>query len=276
MRKTIFAALAAVTVAGLGSASAADMRMPMKAPPLIAPAFSWTGCYIGGYGGGATPARNVNVVDPTVSPGGVFAAGTFYNAPTANITNGGLFNYGLGSSAIGGGTLGCNWQVTGTQWVLGVEGEGGYMKLSRTVVDPYSVPLYGGDSSFNTTIGSAYGSVTGRIGYAFDRVLIYGKGGVGFTTVQNGFSDICATAPCGTGLLVTSASSTQAFGVGGGGVEWMFADHWSVKGEYLYLAIHGTQSPCAPGGGTATGSVLCSSHTVGAVHTGKVGINWHF
>jgi outer membrane immunogenic protein len=272
MKTKIFAALAAVTIGGLGSATAADMRMPVKAPPIIAPAFTWTGCYIGAYGGGATENSNVQVIDPIAVPGAFF-----YNVGVANNVNGGRFNYSLGSSGIAGGTLGCNWQAPGTQWVLGIEGEGGYMNLQRTIVDPYSIPTFGGDSSFSTKIGNGYGSVAGRIGWAFDRVLVYAKGGVGFTTVQNGFSDTCVTAPCGPATLVTNASNTRAFGVGGGGIEWMFADHWSVKGEYLYLALgHSTQSPCGLGGGTGAGTVFCTSHTVDGVHTGKVGINWHF
>jgi hypothetical protein len=41
---------------------------------------------------------------------------------------GGEFNYDLGSSVIGGGTLGCNWQGA-SPFVFGIEGEGGYSPL---------------------------------------------------------------------------------------------------------------------------------------------------
>ena len=39
------------------------------------------------------------------------------------------WNAGSDSSFIGGGTVGCNWQPVGSPWVLGIEGEAGYMKL---------------------------------------------------------------------------------------------------------------------------------------------------
>jgi outer membrane immunogenic protein len=50
------------TLAVAGSASAADLRLPMRAPPL-APAFSWTGCYLGGYVGGAWSDRDATFSD---------------------------------------------------------------------------------------------------------------------------------------------------------------------------------------------------------------------
>jgi hypothetical protein len=37
---------------------------------------------------------------------------------------------------IGGGTLGCNWQPVGSPFVLGIEGEVGYMKLEGSAFDP--------------------------------------------------------------------------------------------------------------------------------------------
>src|SRR3954453_15140585 len=108
MKKALLAAIAAISIAP--AAFAADMRPPvLKAPP--APpmtVFSWTGCYIGAYGGGAW-GGSIDTNDPR-SQGGAFPAGTFYNG-AANAGNGGAYSYDLGSSAIAGGTLGCNWQT---------------------------------------------------------------------------------------------------------------------------------------------------------------------
>jgi outer membrane immunogenic protein len=50
------------------------------------------------------------------------------------------WNVPLDSSVIGGGTLGCNWQPVGTPFVFGVEGEGGYMKLEGSALDPLINP----------------------------------------------------------------------------------------------------------------------------------------
>jgi outer membrane immunogenic protein len=277
MRKFIGRTLTSAIIAGLGfsgAASAADMAVkarPLPPPPLV---YNWTGCYLGGYVGGATPNRSVSATDPQ-STGGTFAAGTFYNTPNATAANGGAFGYDLGSSVIGGGTLGCNWQGPGSPWVVGVEGEAGYMRLTGSVVDPYSV-AFGGDTVASTRIGDWYGAITGRVGYAWDRVLVYGKGGVGFADVKASVIDACNTGACGGGLVNTSYSNTRAFWVAGAGIEWAFNNSWSVKGEYLYLGIDGSYSVCGPGASGAAGSTFCSSQSTDGVHTAKLGLNYHF
>ena len=101
-------------------------------------AYNWTGCYLGGYVGGATQSRSVNTIDP------VNAAGGFYNSPVT--TAPGTYSYDLGSSVIGGGTLGCNWQGA-SPWVVGVEGEAGYMSLKGSRIDPFSIPVFGSDTT---------------------------------------------------------------------------------------------------------------------------------
>jgi outer membrane immunogenic protein len=272
----ISAAVAISAIIGIGMASAADLpaRTYTKAPPPAPMAYNWTGCYLGGYVGGATQSRSVRATDP-ISTGGVFPAGTFYNAPNASAANGGLFSYDLDSSVIGGGTLGCNWQGA-SPWVVGIEGEGGYMSLRGSAIDPYSVLGLGSDTSGSTKIGDWYAAVTGRLGYAWDRVLVYGKGGVGFTDIRSSIIDACNTAPCGAGLLTTNGSSNPAFWVAGGGIEYAFNPSWSVKGEYLFLGIDKTYAVCGPGAATAAGSTFCSNHNIEGIHTFKLGLNYHF
>jgi len=270
------ASVVSLSIAGLGAASAADLaaRPVYKAPPPVV-AYNWTGCYIGGYVGGSVQSRGVNAVDPS-STGGVFPAGTFYNAPNASAVNGGLFSYDLDSSVIGGGTLGCNWQGAGSPFVVGVEAEGGYMKLNGSVIVPYSVVGQGSDTTASTKIGDWYASVAGRVGYAWDRVLVYGKGGVGFTDVKSSVIDACNTGACGGGLLTATGSSNKAFWVAGGGIEYAFNPAWSIKGEYLFLGIDKTYAVCGAGAGTAAGSTFCGNHNVEGIHTFKVGVNYHF
>lgn len=270
---------AAIAVLGLGAAqiaSAADMpvKMPVKAAPVVAAPFNWTSCYIGAYVGGATPNRDVNANDPQ-STGGTFAAGSFYNSPFSNAANGGSFGYGLRSSVIGGGTLGCNWQFPSSV-VVGVEAEGGYMRLTGSTVDPYSVVGLGSDTTASTHIGDWYASIAGRLGYAFDHWLVYAKGGVGFANVNSTIVDACNTGACGGGLLNASGSSKQAFWVAGGGLEYALNPAWSIKGEYLFLGLNTTYSVCGPGAATAAGSTFCGNHNVDGIHTFKLGVNYHF
>ncbi|RAI37158.1 hypothetical protein CH338_16585, partial [Rhodoplanes elegans] len=149
MKKILMATVA--TVMSIGVAGAADLsaRMPMKAPPpVMAPVFSWTGCYIGGYVGGAWSG------DTTVS-----------TYSTSNAFGSYGYGYSNDSSFIGGGTLGCNWQPVGSPFVLGLEGEVGYLSLSGSAFDPTrtaALPIVS-----NTKIGDWYGMITGRLGYSF-------------------------------------------------------------------------------------------------------------
>jgi outer membrane immunogenic protein len=251
-------------------------KAPKKAAGNIAiePAYNYAGCYGGGYFGGSW-AADVAAADPS-STGGAIAAGSFYNAPFANAANGGAYRVPLNTTAITGGTLGCNWFAAGSRFGWGVEGEAGYMRLHGSAINPHSVP-YNSDTVDSTAIGDWVGALTGRAGYAADRALYYVKGGVGFTDLKSGVIDTCNAAPCGTGLLnASSRTGTRAFYVAGGGIEWAWFDKWTMKAEYLYLGLNETFAACGPGGGTAAGSTFCSNRSLDGVHTGKFGLNYKF
>jgi opacity protein-like surface antigen len=247
-------------------------KAPAKATKAPAePAFNYAGCYGGGYFGGSW-AADIVAVDPT-STGGAIPAGTFYNAPFANAANGGAYRVPLKTTAITGGTLGCNWQAAGTRFVWGTEGETGYMRLHGSAINPYS----SGDTLDTTAAGDWFGAITGRAGWAADRALFYAKGGIGFTDLKSTVIDTCGAGACGTGLLnATSRNSTRAFYVAGGGIEWAWTGNWTMKAEYLFLGLNETYAACGPGGGTAAGSTFCSNRSIDGVHTGKFGLNYKF
>src|SRR5262249_60817321 len=109
MKKLLLGTVAAAAVV-VGPALAADLptKAPIvKAPPVVV-VFNWTGCYIGGYGGGAW-GNSVDTPDPQ-STGGAFPGGTLFNSPRANSVKGGAVSARLDFSAIAGGAGGCNWQ----------------------------------------------------------------------------------------------------------------------------------------------------------------------
>jgi outer membrane immunogenic protein len=260
MNKLAIASLACMALA-TSSAFAADL--PVKAPP-VAAVFSWTGCYVGAYGGGAEGARYVNAVDPT--------AGTRFYSANATTANAGAFSYPLAANYMGGGTLGCNWQA-GSLVVLGAEAEGGYLNLKRSAVDPYS---NGGDTTSTTRIGNWYGAATGRIGFVADTLLLYFKGGIGAATLASSVVDTCATAPCSTNTLNATYTQTRSFGVIGGGFEKALNANWSIKAEYLWLALSTRYQVCGAGGGSVAGLNFCSQHSIDGIHTAKVGLNYRF
>jgi outer membrane immunogenic protein len=264
--RAIALAFATAAVVISAPAMAADMRMPVKAAPMAAPIFTWTGFYIGGFVGGATADRNATSSEPCV------VAGTpcLFTVGGATVPN----SYSLGSSFIGGGTIGYNWQVPGSQFVFGLEGEAGYLHLQRTVRDVNAPPPAISPGGFDSTrLGDFYGVIAGRAGIALDKLLFYGKGGVAFVDKNHNY-----TSTVGPLTANIDNSHTQTTWAAGAGLEWAFASKWSLKGEYLYIATRETFTTrgLCTGGGCAAGVVITSTHSDPGIHTGKFGVNYRF
>jgi outer membrane immunogenic protein len=188
----------------------------------------------------------------------------------------------LDNSFIGGGTIGCNWQPVGSPFVLGIEGEGGFMQLSGARFDPFvnatmlsPVP----DVLGAARIGDWYAMATGRIGYAWDRWMIYLKGGAAFVPIKASVIDNCTTGGCGNWLIATFVDDTRTVGTIGGGVEWAFAPNWSLKAEYMFIALNNNGiTSCGTAtlvsGAVVPGGAFCFGRGFPDLHTFKVGINW--
>lgn len=249
MRRLVVALLGA-TVLSVTAAQAADMpvKAPVYKPP---PVFNWTGFYIGGYVGGAW-GTHTTVTDLNG-----------YNAV-------GSWDTGRGSSFIGGGTIGYNWQPVGAPWLFGLEGEFGYLRVSRTDPDPISPGL---DTSAEDRVGDWYGMITGRLGYSWDRFLVYAKGGAAFVGLHAAIDDNCNTGACGGLLINASTNKTEATWTVGGGLEYALGSNWSIKGEYMYIGIDKTLTTCGVSSG---GGTFCWDHKFGGVHTAKFGVNYRF
>jgi outer membrane immunogenic protein len=247
--------LATVAVLGFASvASAADLR-PLPARPLVAPVYNWTSCYLGGYVGGAWGAESVRVHD--VNGYDFFDSG-LYDA----------WNYDLKSSFLGGGTLGCNWQPIGSPFVIGAEGEIGYLRLTASALDPFD-PF----QSINSTarIGDWYGMATGRLGYAWDRAMVYLKGGVAFVDVDATIFD-----PLTNPNFFAQTTESLATWTVGGGIEWAFDWNWSVKAEYMFIGLDNV-SACGYTTAVAFGpGTYCWNHELDGIHTAKIGLNYRF
>jgi outer membrane immunogenic protein len=200
-RLIISAALAVSAILSVGTASAADI--PMKAAPRVAPAFSWTGCYLGVHGGG-----------------GVLLDKGFNNLAAAD-------KHGIG--ALAGGQIGCNYQ-TG-MLVLGIEGEGFWSGM-----EVKSESFFTNDPRpFETSsIRNKYDyDVAGRFGLAFDRALVYGKAG----WVASRFDWYSRTLNfCGNCQTTTGSATLDGLLIGIG-LEYAFLNNWTAKFEYDYLGF---------------------------------------
>jgi len=151
---------------------------------------------------------------------------------------------------LAGGTLGYNWQ-TGAL-VLGVEADAAWSnaKPGLTVT---GAPGFTFDDRVNSM-----GTVRGRLGYAFDQILIYGTGGYAWMDNKVTIGGLGGTF---------SDSHTLSGWTVGAGVEAMIAPKWSVKAEYLYRKF-GSQNYTFPQG------VLPINDP--AINSVQVGVNYHF
>jgi outer membrane immunogenic protein len=253
MKFAIALGIASLAVASL-PAAAADLsaRIPTKAPAMMAPSFTWTGCYLGGYVGGAFANRAASATDTNG-----------YNGPDT-------WSYNLSPSPIGGGTLGCNYQ-TG-QFVFGLEGEGGYMSLRGSALDPLS-PFLPLDTTSSTTVGDWYAMATGRAGIAWDRALLYVKGGAAFVNTKVSVVDPILQPVIGNTINAAATQLVTTWTIGGG-LEYALGGNWTIKGEYMYIALNQTQNAC--GAATIGGGRFCWSETIPGVHTVKIGLNYLF
>jgi outer membrane immunogenic protein len=245
MRTLVIAAVAGSALfTGIVTAGAADMAVkaaPMAAP---APAFDWTGFYVGVNAGGAWSPNSSDPYNGLVWP--AFAV-LPPQAPIITIFPGQFGTLagtgGNSSGFIGGGQIGYNWQVK--QFVLGVEADGvgtdlhGSSASATRSFGPPIIPI-----TVNQTVTVDFGHIDwmatfrGRAGIAIDRALFYVTGGAAVagigattTTVVNGPG---IGLPAGTFSSAGSGSTTRWGWTAGAGIEWAFNRNWSVAGEYRH------------------------------------------
>ncbi len=212
MRSFGFATLAVAGFLGMTQvASAADMRLPTKAPMMVA-AHSWTGLYIGAHIGAG------------------WGTSGWVDGPPL-LTN--LGSHGT-SGIVGGGQVGFNWQ-TGAL-VLGVEAEGSWGNLSGNHIDLFA-------SNLQTNVRNIY-AISGRAGWAMNQVLLFAKAGGAWATF-----DYVDTF--GAGILNGASSGTRSGYLLGLGAEYAFNRNWSAKAEYNYLNFGTQTLPFSGGVGGA-------------------------
>ena len=196
MKKLAIVLAAVVAFSFSNAASAADMPVKGFRAPITA-SYNWTGFYVGFEGGaGWGDTQHTNV-----SNGG--------NSGTSNI-NGGLF----------GGTYGYNMQF-GT-WVIGIEGDISWSGIKKDFNDNNGSFFCSGAVQCETQL-RWLGTDRLRLGYAWDRLLVYGTAGVAYGSVRGTITN--AGFPDG--------STSRTGFIYGGGVEWAFVPKLSVKAEYL-------------------------------------------
>jgi len=225
---SIKAAAAALAILSMTGAAEAEPRRT-NATTIKQPVHQWTGFYVGG-----------NV--------GYGVAGLTDNGPLAVTSN--------MTGAIGGIQAGYNHQIESI--VFGVEAD--IQASAQEATYTRNLPIVG-DLTVSQKI-PYFGTVRGRIGYAFDCgcVMAYGTLGWAYGAYQ----------PSVTAFGITlSGDYTRSALAAGAGVEWMVSKNWSAKLEALYLDTGNIGSPT-------------SFPIIGQVHmrvrdaVTRIGINYHF
>jgi outer membrane immunogenic protein len=241
-----------------GSALAADM--PMKAPE--APAYQWGGCYLGvNVGGGASGTNFGSAVDS----GTYLAAG---DAATVSGSGGGGAN---ADGILAGAQAGCNFQ-SGTL-VYGLEGDFDYFHTDPQFNNNTNTLANGNAFAISQSLTTDFlATVRPRIGIAADRNLAYITGGAAFTSVSYTTSYVDANTRPGTGTA--SASRALVGWTAGAAWEYAWADHWTVRAEYLLASFPTTNALGTIAGAGGTNTLHGSTDLV--IQLVRAGVNFKF
>ena len=156
-------------------------------------------------------------------------------------------------------------------WVFGLEAdaEGANISDSQATTLPYIV------APNTITLGVSekldwFGTVRGRIGYAWDRFMVYGTGGFAFGQTR---SSLIMTDTFGFTAAGTNTTTRGGYVVGAGG-EYAFTPNWSAKVEYQYIDLgKGTVGATEFLAG-APSAFAVSNTTRYDYHTVRVGLNY--
>jgi outer membrane immunogenic protein len=204
----------------VSAAQAADLQKKVVKAPVVAAPFTWSGFYIGVHAGaGSGKMQWRDSFDP-------LNAGTAIPGPDAD--------YRLNGS-VAGGQIGYNWQVNSA--VFGIEADASWAHITGS---GNNSPFFGGvgclqqDGGCESKIDSL-GTITGRVGVAFDPVLLYVKGGAAWVHEKHttGHTDFVIPADSWSG---TTSKTLWGWTIGGG-AEFAVSPNWSAKIEYNYIDI---------------------------------------
>jgi len=228
MKKILTVAAAIAALGFVGSANAADMPVKgpvYKAAPVVL--YNWTGIYVGGNIGGAW-AHSSWCTDATFN-GGCALGDNFSD------TKGGF---------VGGGQIGARWQSGA--WVFGVEAMFDGLSISSTNPSPIAA-----GRTRSTEFHNLF-TVTGQVGYAWDRWLGYVKGGYAGTRITYD-----ANLPGGFDLNTSETTNGWTVGIG---TEYLVTQNVSVGLEYNYAQFNpGDTNNLANTGGVVIACAFCDT-----------------
>jgi outer membrane immunogenic protein len=264
MRSVVLSAVGGLAL--VSSAFAADIYsggISYKDTPVLLPVSTWTGFYLG-VNGGFGGFDSLKFRDDTF----VTATGADFRRITGKTDiaggfGGGQFGYNLQS---GDFVYGVETDIQGS----GIRGRGGAFQL---VPNPALPPPLVGRFAAATVDIDFFGTVRGRIGYAFGGTLIYATGGFAYGGVNSTFAFEDTVGAIGNNGRVSSNRTATGW-VAGAGAEYKIAANWSFKGEYQFIDL-GSESITGPLVLPADHSLRGSDRNV-EFHTVRAGLNYYF
>ncbi len=244
------ATMASVLALGAAGAQAADLTY--EPAPVAPEVFNWTGFYVGVHGGigGGDFDTQLRVYDDQLERGRLLSD---YGADVSDNAFG----------AFGGVQAGYNYQFA-TNWVAGLEADFAASGIKAEHSESYS---YGYSWHTEAQI-DWFGTIRGRLGYAWDNVLFYGTGGAAYGKVELSGGESYR----GEGSFNNYSGSETRWGwTAGAGVEYGITKNITLKTEYLYVDL-----------GTATidnaifDAYESQAKLDTAFHTLKFGLNYKF
>ncbi len=205
MKKILLGAASLIALAAPASAADLAARPYTKAPPMVAAMYDWSGFYIGINGGYGSSHKCWDLLAVPAGPVVPNHAHGCHDATGGTV----------------GGQIGYRWQ-TGA-FVFGLEGQGNWADFSGSNVNLVFPAVT------NRSRIDSFGLITGQVGYAWNNVLGYVKGGA--AVVGDKYNSFVTA----TGAAVDSATETRWGAAIGAGLEIGFAPNWTVGFEYNHL-----------------------------------------
>jgi outer membrane immunogenic protein len=258
--RVVALAVGAAGLCGWAATASADGYVAKRGHAPAGCCFSWSGFYVGINGGYGWSADD-NAVVNTETVNSVFSAR-------------GVFGSLDPSGGFGGAQVG--WNAQTGPWVWGIEAD----FQAADISDDSTGTVINFLPGLNATVDTAtrvnwFGTLRTRLGFTWDRTMIYGTGGFAWGSVDHRF-----LFRDNFGFAARDASSSTETGYTvGAGIEHAFSCCWSVKFEYQYVNL-GSQHYTAPllfvGGGGAATAFAEHTDVDTDFHTVRVGLNWRW
>jgi outer membrane immunogenic protein len=233
------------------SASAADLPNVEESPVsqlAPVPTFSWTGFYVGVNGGYGFDHFAFKYT--YLSPAG-------FEKSTSGINSGGI---------VLGGQIGYNYQLSNLPFighaVVGVEAGSDWSGIggATNVTTPLAALMFG-------TKFENFGTVRGRVGYDFDRLLLYFAGGTTYAINDTYYGVNGVTHS----ITVTRYGFDWDFGIVSIGAEYAITNNFTIRAEYSYDFSGARWEQFSP---TSTSAIGFGTRSM--YHIVRLGLNYKF